>query len=404
MFGRRMIFQTVLLALTISYGSADTRPVCGSEQMPVSKIVNSLGFRLEQLIETKDNYFFSPLSISVALAMVYLGARGTTREEMAEALEYDIIGRNCLPNKISETFQELIRTLQKEGDDYSFLIANGAFMQTGYQISHYYSYSLEKFFNSKIRFLNFAEEEVATMDKINEWVANYTRGKISKLLNEPLDPLTIMVILNAVYFKGLWDLPFNENATRNGLFHRINKSAKSVPFMVMQNKLHNYYDAEKEYSIVELEYMGGNISMIVILPRNTQEFPTYELTNDVLCNLRKNYQYTTVTVMLPKFNLEFKREMSKDMIKMGMGELFSDRADLTGIRERNDLHVSLMVHKAVIEVNEKGSEASSILGIGIDGRKPVAQREIFMADHPFLFYIVHSETNTILFSGRVVDP
>lgn len=410
-----MILQTVLLALTFSYGAAqesdyayeqyEQQPVCDVAQSPVTRMVNSLGFRLEKMIDTEENYIFSPLSISVALAMVYIGARGTTREEMAEALEYNVIGKNCLPNKISESFRALIRSLQNEGEGYSFLIANGAFLQKGKKISHYYSSSLEKYFNSNMKYVDFAKEDVAAMNQINEWVANYTRGKIPRLLVEPLDHWTIMVLLNAVYFKGLWDVEFDENVTRHGIFHRINNPAKSVSFMMMtHDNIPNYYDPDRQYSIIELDYKGNNISMIVLLPRDISAFPRYELTSELLCDIRNNFQYSTVTVMLPKFSLEFKRELSKDMITMGMGELFSDRADLTGIRERNDLHVSQMLHKAVIEVNEKGSEAASIVGISIDGRKKISQREIFLADHPFLFYIIHKHTNTILFSGRMLDP
>lgn len=394
----------MLVTLTwLSLGNAK-RNECLSDQLAVTKIVNSLGYKIENLIGNEDNYFFSPLSISVALAMVYIGARGTTREEMSNALDYNAIGKNSLPNKISENFQELLRSLQTENNDYSFLIANGAFIQKGYRVSHYYSSSLKKFFDSNVSFLNFAEDDEATMKKINEWVANYTKGKIPKLLNEPLDKLTVMVLLNAVYFKGLWDVPFNESMTRNGLFYRYNKTAKIVPFMVTHEEAHHYYDTEKNSHVLELDYQGTNISMVLILPKHIREFPDYDLTPEFFCKMRSKLVNEPITIMMPRFKMEYKRELSKDMINMGMTELFSDRADLTGIRERNDLHVSLMVHKAVIEVNEKGSEAAAILGIGVDGRKNPIPSDSFLADHPFLFYIIHKKTNAILFSGRVADP
>lgn len=401
-----MILHLIIVTLTwLSLGDAnEVSNKCLSDQLAVTKIINTLGFKIENLIESQDNYFFSPLSISVALAMVYIGARGATREQMSDALNYNTIGKNCLPNKISENFQELLTALQTENNDYSFLIANGAFIQKGYQVSHYYSSSLKKFFNSKVSFLNFAEDEEATMNKINDWVSNYTKGKIPKLLNEPLDKLTVMILLNAVYFKGLWDLPFNETLTKNGLFYRYNKTAKVVPFMIMQEAVYHYYDTEKKNHVLELDYQGTNISMVLILPTHIREFPDYDLTPEFFCEMRSKLAYEYITIMMPRFKMEYKRELSKDMIKMGMVELFSDRADLTGIRERNDLHVSLMVHKAVIEVNEKGSEAAGILGIGIDGRKNPMSSGSFLADHPFLFYIIHKETNTILFSGRVADP
>lgn len=398
-------FQATLLTFMLSYAAADgnTR-MCSSRQLPATNMVNSLAFRLEEILDTESNYIFSPLSISIALAMVYIGARGTTREQMSDALDYNIVGKNCLPNKISESFRELIQSLQNNGADYEFLVANGAFIQKGLNVTTYFSTNLQKHFNTRIQFLNFQREEVAAMNAINAWVANYTKGKISQLLAEPLNHVTMLVLLNAVYFKGLWYLPFDEKISYNGSFYRIDKGEKVVPFMSMKNEIYNYYDKEKKYFIIELEYEGGNVSMVLILPQNREEFPRYELTNELLCELRQKFQHTPVTVTIPRFNLEFKRELSRDMSKMGMPELFSDRADLSAINEYSDLHVSMMVHKAVIEVNEKGSTAAGIIGMEIDSRNRVSQNDSFMADHPFLFYIIHKDTNTILFSGRVVDP
>lgn len=400
-----MILRIFLLTLTLLYfGEASSVDKCNKKQPYVSKIVNFLSTELEERIGGNANYFFSPLSITVALAMVYIGAHGTTREQMTKALDINAAGKNFLPSKISESFRELIALLENEGKDYSFFVANGAFVQTGYKISEIYSSNLEKYFNSNVQSLDFAHDEQGTLNTINDWVANYTKGKIANLLKEPLDPLTVMILVNAVYFKGLWELQFNEMFTKTFLFYRINEKPKNASFMILREKFNYYSDEEDGYSFLELDYVSGNISMIIVLPNSIEELPVLTLSNELLCNLREKFEEKTVTVFLPKFSMGYKRELSKDMINMGMEELFSDRADLSGIREQNDLHVSLMVHKAVIEVNEKGSEAAATTGIGIDGRHKTGKREMFLADHPFLFYIVHKESDTIMFSGRVMDP
>lgn len=396
-----LVISVLLLRGTDSHHISQS---CMTAMPAVSKVINSLGYRLEKLIDNQENYFLSPLSITMALAMVYIGARGTTREQMSDGLELNVVGKNCLPNKVSENFRELIHTLVSDGEDYSLLIANGAFVQTGKEISQYYASNLEKYFNSNVRFFDFADEEIATMEAINKWVANYTKNKIPKLLNEPLDHLTLMVLVNAVYFRGLWESPFDKKDTEDAIFYSANNEYKNVPFMKKQDTVHYYFDQETQYYFLELEYTGGNTSMIIVLPQNTRKIPTNVLTSDFLCALRYKFELRTVNIILPRFKMEFRRELSKDMMNLGMEELFSETADLSGIRERNDLHVSLMLHKAVIEVDEMGSEAAAISGVGIDGRLKVPQKETFKADHPFLFYIVHRDTDTILFSGRVMNP
>ncbi|GFS66335.1 serpin B10 [Nephila pilipes] len=402
---KNLLLTSICLLLFLSNASCDDASTLQcNQQSPISKIILSMCSRLIKEIKGEDNYFFSPLSISSALAMIYTGAHGTTKNQMTNALQYKMFGDKCLDIKVSEEFKYLIMSLKNENDAYTLMIVNSVFIHLGYPVSSKYTFKLQDYFKTHIKYVDFVNEEIQSMNTINEWVANNTKGQIMKLLNEPLDPMTIMILMNIIYFKGLWEHPFQEDATWNSFFYKKNGTSKIVPFMVLQDTLGYYYDKQTNYSYLELNYVGGNISMLLILPKDVRDFPEIDLTSEALCNIRCQLNLTNVMVVLPKFKLEYRRELSEDMMKLGMDELFSDRADLTGIREQNDIHVSLMIHKAVIEIDELGSEASAVSGVGIDARRKPAEQKIFWADHPFLFYIIDKKHDVILFAGRVADP
>ncbi|XP_054708794.1 intracellular coagulation inhibitor 1-like [Uloborus diversus] len=398
-----MRLQFFILLTVYTLCTADGNFVCRKPYLPVSDIINTFSERLTNRIGNEGNYFFSPLSISMTLAMVYLGTRGETRDQMSSALHYNILGGNCLGTRVGEDFKELISLLNDENNKSSLLTANGVFIHTGHNVTKHYTSDLRKYFESSVEYLPFAEEEMKSLEKINRWINDHTNGTISKLINEPLDPMTVMVVMNAIYFKGYWSTKFPEMSTYNTFFNRKNGTRKLAPFMMQQESFRYYKDSTINYTFLELDYAGSNFSMLLILPKDASEFPNFSLSSTNLCYLQTQMKMTNVMVVLPKFKMEYARELSKDMSNMGMDKLFSDKADLTGIREDGDLHVSLMVHKAMIVVDESGAEASAVTAIGINGRMKNPQASFF-ADHPFQFYIIDKKTNTILFSGRVVEP
>lgn len=390
-----LLCSTVITAETSS---------CEGSLQSVSKTISSLCSQLIKGIGGEENYFFSPLSISVALAMIYVGTQGTTKAQMTKALGYQFVTDKCVDLKISEQFRDLILSLETKDDVYSFLVANSVFIHSLYPVSSDYIARLQEFFKSDVKYLDFTKDEALSMKSINEWVSKQTSGQIPRLLNEPLDPMTIMILMNVVYFKGLWEHPFPKHNTWDSFFYQTNSTSKIVPFMMLENTLGYFYDETINYSFLELNYTGGKVSMLIILPKNTWNFPKLDLDSTSLCNIRSQLKPTNAMVILPKFKMEYRRELTQDMMKMGIDELFSEKADLSGIREQKDIHVSLMMHKAVIEVDERGSEASVVSGVGIVSRRKPADQVIFWADHPFLFYIIDKAKNVILFAGRVVDP
>lgn len=393
-----------LLSCSTVIATETSTPSCEGTLQPVSKTILSLCSQLIKGIGGEENFLISPLSISVALAMIYVGTQGTTKAQMTNALGYKFVSDKCMDLKISEQFRDLILSLETKNDVYSLLVANSVFIHSSFPVSSDYIARLQEFFKSNVKYLDFTKDEALSMKAINEWVSNQTSGQISRLLNEPLDPMTIMILMNVVYFKGLWEHPFPKHNTWESFFYPKNGTSKIVPFMMLENTLGYYYDPTINYSFLELNYTGGKVSMLVILPKNTFEFPQFELDSNSLCTIRSKFQPTNVMVILPKFKMEYTRELTRDMMKMGIDELFSEKADLSGIREQKDIHVSLMMHKAVLEVDERGSEASVVSGVGIVSRRKPAEQMIFWADHPFLFYIIDKEKNVVLFAGRVVEP
>ncbi|KAG8186958.1 hypothetical protein JTE90_028254 [Oedothorax gibbosus] len=394
----------LLLSCSIAITADESTSTCESSLSSTSKTILSLSSQLIKRIGGEGNFLISPLSISTALAMLYVGTKGTTKTQMTNALGYQLVSDTCMDIKVSEAFRDLIVALESKSDAYSLLVASSVFIHSSFPVSPDYVARLRDFFRSDVKYFDFARDETLSMKAINNWVSNQTRGQIPKLLNEPLDPMTVMVLMNVVYFKGLWEHPFPKHNTWDSLF-RKNDTTKIIPFMMQEdNILGFYYDPTINYSFLELNYIGEKVSMLLALPKNDKEFPNFDLTSESLCNIRRNLQPTNVMVILPKFKMEYRRELSQDMMKLGIGEIFSDKADLSGIRPQKDIHVSLMMHKAVIEVDEMGSEASAVSGVGIVSRKKPSDRMMFWADHPFLFYIIDKDTNAVLFTGRVVDP
>lgn len=401
LFGSLLFF---LLFCGIATTSDESISACESSLSPVSRTILSLSSKLIKGIEGEENFLISPLSLSVSLAMLYVGTEGTTKAQMTNALWYQFDRNNCMDLTLMEVFRDLILSLDSKSEAYSLLVANSVFIHSSYPVSPDYVARLQDFFNSDVKYFDFAKDQALSMEVLNNWVSNQTRGQIPKLLNEPLDPLTIMLMMNVVYFKGLWENSFPSKNTKYSLFRR-NDTSKIIPFMTQKSILGFYYDPIIKYFFLEMKYTGAKISMLLALPENDKEFPNFELNGESLCNIKSNLQPTKVMVILPKFRMEYTRELTQDMIKMGIGEIFSsDKADLSGIRPQKDIHVSLMMHKALIEVNEKGSEASAVSGLGIDSRRRPLDSDYFWADHPFLFYIIDNDTNAVLFAGRVVDP
>lgn len=357
-----------------------------------------------------DNLFFSPYSMSTAIAMSYEGARGNTAEEMRKTFHF--------PENI-ETLQQgsaaLNSQINQPNQDFQLSTANALWAEKTYPFAQEYLDNAKKYYQGEITNLDFINNANTSRIFINDWVAKKTNDKITNLIPEnSIDAMTRLVLTNAVYFKGDWIKQFDTEQTTDAEFQINANDSTTVKLMrqINEEAVFNYAESE-EMQIIELPYSGDQLSMLVILPKKTGDL--YDLagleknfTLDQLNNWKNALQMKRVFLYLPKFKLETTYQMAEDLIALGMVEAFSPDADFSGMTGFKDLNISAVIHKAFVEVNEEGTEAAAATAIiqragsAYNPNAPVIPT--FRADHPFIFIIQQKENGNILFIGRVSNP
>lgn len=358
-----------------------------------------------RLRDKPGNLFFSPESLSTALAMTYAGARGETATQMARVLHFD------LPrDQLNQAFQQLLARAATGDKPAAYLLstANRLWIQQGYQLNDSFVNETREFYNAGLAELDFVRQTESSRQAINRWVEDQTADKIKNLIPESaLTSLTRLVLTNAIYFKGDWQLPFPANQTRDHTFHLSPSQTTKVP--LMSHEADYQLHAAEGLKVLSLPYAGGDLSMIVLLPDDLDGLQKLEsdLTSEKLEGWVKGLRRQKVSVFLPRFKMSSEFSLGETLSAMGMPLLFDEeRADLSGIATQDRLHVSAVIHKAFVDVNEEGTEAAAATGIVIGVRSAAfpAPPVIFRADHPFLFLIRENQTGRILFLGRVANP
>jgi serpin B len=356
--------------------------------------------------EAAGNIFFSPYSISTALAMTYEGARNQTAEEIKSALHFP---ENDAARRSSVA--AIYNRLNKKGVKYKLHTANALWVQKDYQILSDYIETVEKFYAGEANNVDFIHAPEGARRTINAWVEKKTNDKIKNLFSRnSVDESTRLVLANAVYFKGDWAKQFKRSETRNEDF-RVSQSQKvKAPLMRRTDDEAEFNYAETEESqILEMPYEGEEISMLVLLPKN-YDLKSLEksLTVENLNQWRRELTKQRVDVYLPKFTFTSKYSLNENLKELGMSSAFllpdqSSRADFSGISGKKDLFLQEVVHQAFVDVNEEGTEAAAATGVAFEKlAEPIAP--VFRADHPFLFLIYEKATGNILFMGRVASP
>lgn len=346
------------------------------------------------------NLFFSPYSISTALAMTYAGARGDTATQMAQALHFDVPADELPP-----AFSDLA-AIQKEGS-VRLAVANSLWPQKEYPFLPDYLHLCQKFYSAGIYpadFIGHAEDARTT---INHWVSDKTNGKIPDLLAPGAVNGARLVLANAIYFKGNWVSPFSADATRDRLFQVSPGITTNASFMTQAASFG--YAEFPDLQVLELPYTGNNVSMVVLLPRSADGLGKLEaqLTATNLAAWTTNLPRQQVQVSLPKFTATSEFSLGDTLADMGMSDAFNpETANFSGMDGRQDLYISKVIHKAYVRVDEKGSEAAAATAVmmvtnGIEMPPPMPT---FIADHPFLFLIRDNHTGSILFLGRMTNP
>jgi len=356
---------------------------------------------LEQLRREQGNLFFSPFSLSSALAMTWAGARGTTADQMAQVLGLAVVKPD---GEVHKAFAAMHKRLDAQADGWEIAVANRLFGQKGEPFLPAFLGQLNDWYGAALEPVDFRRPESARLS-INGWVEKQTRDKVKELLPAgALDESTLLVVANAIWFEGRWADEFDPKATREEPFHVSPRQTSKVPIM---HRLGTFgFFENDEVSLVELPYQGNELAMVVVLPRDRFGLTALEqrLTAEGFETLTGQMRPVGVDVGLPKFQITWEGDLSHDLQALGMRGAFSGEADFSGISREGGLFISQVRHKAFVEVNEEGTEAAAATAVEMARAMSPARPQSFLADHPFLFAIIERESRAILFLGRVADP
>ncbi len=352
--------------------------------------------------EQGKNFFISPLSVSMALAMTLNGAGGQTYTDMQKTLGLD----GMTNNEINQSYQSLITMFNGLDPNVQFNIANSIWYRNTFQVIDTFFNVDSVYFNSEVKPLDFNASNAA--DIINSWVSDKTNGKIPLVISPPIDPKVVMYLINALYFNGTWKYTFDSTDTKPKPFYLMNGTSEDVQTMMVHDTLKYYYD--NNFQAVELPYGDGDYSMLVLLPAYNSSFAAAEagLDRNEINKIIIGLSTHDVQVSLPKFKIQYSTHLIPILTNLGMGIAFGPGADFTRINRDIPLVISDVLHKTYIDVNEKGTEAAAVTVVTIRALlvedPPIPSPIDFIVNRPFLFVIKENHDNTIIFMGAVADP
>lgn len=351
-------------------------------------------------VDEGKNILFSPLSISTALSMTYAGARGNTEKQIAEVMHFD------LPQVDQHAaFALLSKKLQApDAKGYQLKVANSLWGQRDFPFTADFLALIEKHYDGGFNVVDFAGDTEGSRQIINRWVEQNTADKIKDLLQKDnLSSLTRLVLTNAVYFKGDWAAKFKPEQTRTAQFYV--KPDQTVDVQMMHQTGRFQYAATDGVQILEMPYAGDDLSMVVLLPETGIKEFSAKVGPDQLNEWLGRMSERQVSVFLPKFKFEARYGLGNLLSDMGMQDAFNlPPADFSGMTGGKHLYITAVIHQAVIEVNEEGSEAAAATAVVMGIKSILPRFDEFRADRPFVFLIRHKPTGTILFMGQVANP
>ncbi|MFP4556730.1 MAG: serpin family protein [Bacteroidales bacterium] len=350
--------------------------------------------------QDNQNIFFSPYSLSTAMGMTYAGAKGETKEQIAQAFHFPIDDSD-LHEKLGSMKSQLER-LSSEGVEVS--IANQLWADEEYRFKWLYLWKVKRAYSAPIERMAFRSKPNDSRLEINSWVEEKTNNRIVDLLPKgSISDMTAMVLTNAIFFKGQWEEKFDEKKTAQAEFKAIKGSAVECKMMKRKGK-YNLYKGN-DIKLLELPYDGKDFSMLVLLPNEGTPLSKIEkgMKLEDLNHYISLMKQTEVQVSLPKFKFDAEYQMKPILAEMGMTNPFSNYADFTRMSGKSDLKIDEIYHKAFVEVSEEGTEAAAATAVVIV-RKSATVPEEFVANRPFMFIIRDNNSGNMLFVGRVTNP
>jgi serpin B len=364
----------------------------------------------ESLHSQNGNLVFSPYSISLALAMTYAGARNQTESQMAQTMQF-----NLPQTQLHPAFNSLDLELASEGkaqpggngQPMQLNIANAVWAEQTYAFQQAYLDLIAQDYGAGIQLADFIKNYEPARKTINDWVSQQTKNKINDLLAPgSVDAMTRMVLVNAIYFKADWEVPFDKNHTVDSDFTLLDGSQSKVN-MMNNGQLNLPYIQGDGYQAVELPYQGNSAAMDIILPE-TGNFQNFESALDAgkLIGIFNSMQSTPIALGLPKFTFTTDFSLHDQLQTLGMTDAFDpNKADFSGMTGNHDLYIGNVIHKAFVAVDEKGTEAAAATAVIMQTMSAPAQQKVHLVvDHPFIFVIRDLKSGQILFIGRVLNP
>ncbi|WP_163991441.1 serpin family protein [Pyxidicoccus caerfyrddinensis] len=351
------------------------------------------------------NTFYSPASLSLALAMTALGARGETQAQLERVLGLDAV-RETTFQKAYAALGGHLAAANKSGN-VELRTANRLWGQRGFGFLPSFLGATNSHYGASLEEVDFQQDTEAARQHINRWVAKETREKIRELIRKDvLDGLTRLVLTNAIYFQGQWQDPFNADYTQDGVpFHVSSRRTAKVSMMQQTERFRHGEDALAQW--LELPYKGGEVAMLIALPKRMDDLARLEASLDaqVLDKRASQLNSGKVALRLPKFKLSTAFQLNDALSGLGMPLAFNPSlADFSGMTTKEPLNLSAVLHQAELNVNEQGTEAAAATAVVMAARSAIMQITPFHADHPFLFFIRDTWSGAVLFQGKLVDP
>ncbi len=421
-----VVIVTAATVLFIFPYQPDKPPVAddtGSTQQGIQEVVDANNkFAFDFYSELKlnrgedENIFYSPYSISAALAMTYEGANGQTADEMKSVFHFPE------DNTLRPNFAAIYNEINKKDKEYELRTGNALWVQQDYSFLEEYLTKIGNFYGGKAANLDFVKETEKSRKTINSFIEEQTNDKIKDLIPKGvLSALTRLVLTNAIYFKGTWEWEFDKSDTSEQDFKITPTNIVKTSMMYMDpDKARFNYSETENMQILELPYKGKEISMLVLLPKQGEEYDfetdkvitfNYSL-EDIELSLEKLNEYKSQmqetkldAIYLPKFEFDTKYNLNENLKALGMPTAFdAGNADFSGMNGNLDLFISQVIHQAYVKVDEKGTEAAAATAVVMTLTSSATPSNIFRADHPFIFIIQERETGNILFIGRMSNP
>jgi serine protease inhibitor len=395
-----ILFSLIILTCSEKPIVSPEPPDLTAAQKEVIKASNKFAFDIFKQVcsaEPDTNIFISPLSISYALGMTYNGAANDTKEAMGDVLGYG----DLTDQEINESYKNLADVLTTIDPETLMEIANSIWYRQDFEVLQKFIDLNQEYFDALVMAMNFADPQSAVT--INDWIAEKTHDRITDVIEPPIDPATVMFLINAIYFKGTWKYEFDKEDTEPHPFFLTDGTETTCDMMTQETEFMRNFN--EDFKAVDLPYGDAGFSMTVFIPRPDKSLDGLisAMNENSWDSWMAGFSEDTITVDLPKFKIKYDRRLKEDLKELGMGIAFDPMlADFSGINPNSQLCIDDVIHSTFVQVDEKGTEAAAVTVVTVI--ESDNGEHYIIVDRPFVFVIHDNYTGAILFMGKITNP